>query len=190
MLRRLILASTSPRRQELVSQMGIPFLAVSPTADEALSGPPNQVVAELAHRKALSVSSLYPGETVLGADTLVSIGDQVLGKPRDLEEAAAMLRLLSGAWHEVHTGVCLVSPSGRLHQAQAVTQVLFSTLTEEDIRSYCESGEPLGKAGAYAIQGRGGMYIEQIRGSYTNVVGLPTALVRHLLQQINEETGT
>lgn len=177
---RLILASASPRRQELLEQMGLAFTVVRPEVAEDLSGPPEEVVVELAARKAEAVAAQHAGEVVLAADTLVAVGGQVLGKPCSLEDAGRMLALLSGKWHEVHTGVCVISPTAR-ECGHAVTQVLFSSMTEGEIMSYCQSGEPMGKAGAYAIQGLGGMYVEQIRGSYTNVVGLPTSLVRRML---------
>ncbi len=179
----LILASLSPRRQELLSQMGLAFTVIPPLADENLQGAAEQVVVELARRKALSVAAAHPQAYVLAADTLVYLGARALGKPKDQSDAAAMLRALSGAWHEVHTGVCLAVPGAGMETGHAVTQVLFSRMTEEEIAAYCASGEPLGKAGAYAIQGLGGMYVEQIRGSYTNVVGLPTSLVRQMLKK-------
>lgn len=181
----LILASLSPRRQELLTQMGLRFQVVPPRAEENLQGEAGQVVVALARRKALSVAGSHPLAYVLGADTLVSIAGRVLGKPHGLDEAAAMLRELSGAWHEVHTGVCLVAPGGEERTALVTTQVLFARLSEGEISAYCQSGEPLGKAGAYAIQGLGGMYVEQIRGSYTNVVGLPTSQVRRMLKETN-----
>jgi septum formation protein len=120
---------------------------------------------------------------ILAADTIVYAMKEILGKPKDLTDAARMLRLLSGNVHQVYTGVCLVSGE-KLLEGTAVTDVLFSRMTQEDIAFYCASGEPLGKAGAYAIQGLGSMFIEEISGSYTNVVGLPTTLVRRMLQDI------
>lgn len=179
---RLILASSSPRRRELLQGMGFDFQVVEAAVDEHLTGEPGQVVKELARRKAQEVASRCPDAFVLGADTLVALGDQVLGKPRDQEDAARMLRLLSGAWHQVHTGVCLISPEGILLESE-VTQVRFSPLSDAEIRLYCESGEPMGKAGSYAIQGMAGMFIPEIRGCYSNVVGLPTPLVWQMFKQ-------
>lgn len=180
----LILASGSPRRHELLTQMGLQFEVIQPSVDENLTGAPETVVAALARRKAEAVAVSRPDAVVLAADTLVAINGQSLGKPKDLQDAKQMLSLLNGNWHEVHTGVCVIA-NGETHTGHAVTQVLFTHMSEAEIQSYCGSGEPFGKAGAYAIQGLGGMYIEQIRGSYTNVVGLPTSLVRQILQKTN-----
>lgn len=184
MTRALILASSSPRRQELLTQMGLSYQVFSPEVDEHLSGSPEQVVRALAERKALAAAAVYPHGAVLAADTLVHVQGKLLGKPIDRQDAARMLHLLSGAWHEVVTGVCLVV-DGQAVTAHAATQVKFARMTEDEIRFYCDSGEPMGKAGAYAIQGLGSMFIPEIRGSYTNVVGLPTALVRQMLKQAN-----
>ncbi|MGI6726016.1 MAG: Maf family protein [Christensenellales bacterium] len=183
-MRRLILASSSPRRQELLAMMGLNFDVFSPQVDECLRGSPREVVMALALRKASVAAAAFPADFVLAADTLVVIDGQALGKPADYADALRMLRLLNGAWHEVHTGVCLIV-DGRIQQEHAVTQVLFTRMSEDEMAGYCRSGEPLGKAGAYAIQGLGGMFIEQICGSYTNVVGLPTALVRRMLKSEN-----
>lgn len=184
MARRLILASSSPRRQELLSGMGLAYQVFCPDVDEDLDGKPEDVVLTLAERKARATSAVFPDEAVLAADTLVAIDGQALGKPRDETDARRMLNLLNGTWHEVHTGVCLMV-DGKLERGSAVTRVLFSKMSASEIDAYCRSGEPLGKAGAYAIQGLAGMYIEQISGSYTNVVGLPTALVRRMLRNNN-----
>ena len=181
MERRLILASSSPRRQELLRSMGLQFTVFPPDVDENVSGEPALAVRLLARRKAGAAALVYPDDVVLAADTLVYADGHVLGKPLDMDDANRMLRLLAGTWHEVHTGVCLIA--GGIEQVRAaVTEVLFSPMNEEDILGYCRSGEPFGKAGAYAIQGLGGMFIEEIRGSYTNVVGLPTSLVRGMLR--------
>ena len=164
--------------------MGLDFLVFSPDVDEALFGAPETVVSQLAQRKAQAAARRFPKDVVLAADTLVSINGESLGKPRDEQDAARMLRLLSGAWHQVYTGVCVIA-NGQVLQEEAVTQVLFAQLSDEEIAVYVKSGEPFGKAGAYAIQGIASMYIEEIRGSYTNVVGLPTSKVRELLKKIN-----
>ena len=178
---RLILASASPRRRELLAGMGLMFEVVEARVDERLDGAPEVVVKQLARLKAQNVAQRFPEDDILGADTLVSMAGRPLGKPGDLEEAAEMLRMLSGKWHEVYTGVCLIA-RGRELVGLEETRVRFAALTQEDIRRYCASGEPLGKAGAYAIQGMAGMYIPEIRGSYSNVMGLPTALTRDLLR--------
>lgn len=177
---RLILASSSPRRRELLESMGLDFEVVPSLAEEHPEGGPEEAVRQLARQKARDVARRYPQDYVLGADTLVALQGVSLGKPRDLEDAARMLRMLSGRWHEVFTGVCLISPGGEQLGAE-VTRVRFDPLNEEDIRRYCASGEPLGKAGAYAIQGMAGMFIPEIQGCYSNVVGLPTALVRAMM---------
>jgi len=184
----LILASLSPRRQELLSQMGLAFTVIPPLADENLQGAAEQVVVELARRKALSVASAHPQAYVLAADTLVYLGERALGKPKDQSDAAAMLRALSGAWHEVHTGVCLAVPGAGMETGHAVTQVLFSRMTEEEIAAYCASGERQGKAGAYAIQGRAAAFIEHISGSYSGIMGLPLHETAALLRQAGVKT--
>ena len=136
----------------------------------------------LARRKALAARQSYPGQTVLGADTLVYCAGQVLGKPRDEADARRMLRALSGTWHEVYTGVCVVDAEGREDVRSDVSRVQFVPLDEETIERYVSSGEPMDKAGAYAVQGMAGMYVKRIEGSYSNVIGLPMALVRDMLR--------
>ncbi len=177
---RLILASSSPRRRELLAAMGVEFEVVSPETDEDIRGTPGEMTRGLAQRKARAVSASHPSDTVLAADTLVCVAGAVLGKPADVADAARMLAMLSGVWHEVHTGVCVIA-GGEEQLGHAVTRVRFSPMTAAEIAFYCASGEPMGKAGAYAIQGLGGMFIEEISGSYSNVVGLPTGLVYRML---------
>lgn len=184
MARELILASSSPRRQELLGDMGIRFRVVPADVDERLEGEPDQVVLELARRKARAIYPAHSDQIVLAADTLVYAKGQTLGKPKDLSDAERMLRLLSGSWHQVFTGVCLMADGKELAEVE-MTKVRFSALEEGDITRYLNSGEAMGKAGAYAIQGRAGMLIPEIQGCYSNVVGLPTALVRRMLQQID-----
>ena len=183
MPRRLILASSSQRRKELLTLMGLDYEVFSPDVNEDGEGLPGEVVLLHARKKAQATALVYPDDIILAADTIVYAMKEILGKPKDLTDAARMLRLLSGKVHQVYTGVCLVSGE-KLLEGTAVTDVLFSRMTQEDIAFYCASGEPLGKAGAYAIQGLGSMFIEEISGSYTNVVGLPTTLVRRMLQDI------
>ncbi|MDD4081205.1 MAG: Maf family protein [Eubacteriales bacterium] len=180
---RLILASSSPRRRELLQGMGLVFEVMEAQVDESLDGAPEAVVRRLAQLKARDVAKRFPKDDILGADTLVSVDGKSLGKPRDLADAAKMLGMLSGRWHEVCTGVCLIA-HGQESVGFEETRVRFVKLTDEDIQRYCISGEPMGKAGAYAIQGRAGMYIPEIQGSYSNVVGLPIALVREMLMAI------
>lgn len=177
----MILASASPRRQELLTRMGLAYEVCAAEVDEDVQGPACQVVRLLAERKALAVAEKYPDRTVLAADTLVSVDDIALGKPKGAEDAKYMLMRLQGRWHEVWTGVCLVAPGGARRVEQACTRVHFVPLTEEEADAYVSTGEPLGKAGAYAIQGRAGMFVDAIEGSYSNVVGLPLTLVKDLL---------
>jgi septum formation protein len=179
----LILASASPRRRELLAALGIPFEVLPSRADEALPAglPLRAAVAEVALRKAQEVTSR--GESlrwVLGADTVVVLDDRVLGKPCHREEARAMLACLSGRTHRVVTGVALLGPGSR-EILSVETDVTFQHVTPVQIDWYTSLLEPYDKAGAYAIQGRGAFLVESIRGSYTNVVGLPmTETVRVL----------
>ena len=178
----LILASASPRRRELMGYTGLPFQVITADAEELKAGPPEELVKENARRKALAVAKEHPETVVLGADTVVFQDGQVLGKPRDREDAIRMLRALSGAWHEVYTGVCVVDAQGRQDVRADVSRVQFTPLDQETIDRYVETGEPMDKAGAYAVQGRGGLYVRRIEGSYSNVIGLPMALVREMLR--------
>ncbi len=180
---KLILASASPRRRELLELTGLPFQIDAPDVDESCTLPPGEAVKELSRRKALAAAALHPGQVVLAADTLVSVDDAALGKPKDAEDAFRMLRSLSGRWHQVYTGVTVVTADGRVLCQRDVTDVHFEQMTDEAIRRYIATGEPMDKAGAYAVQGAAGLYIDELRGSHTNVIGLPMALTRHLLEQ-------
>lgn len=180
----VILASQSPRRRELMALMGIPFEVCGADVDERCEGAPETRVALLARRKAAKIHHLFPGRVILSADTLVAGKDGIFGKPKDGEDAARMLRSLSGGWHEVFTGVCLIDGrDGRERERVEAdrTRVLFSPLDDRLIQAYISTGEPMDKAGAYGIQGRGGMFVESLEGSYSNVVGFPMALVRRML---------
>jgi septum formation protein len=190
-----VLASASPRRQELLHNAGILFtvhpanIAEIPLAGEG----PRDCAERLARQKAHAVLSQQPGKLVLGADTIVVVDGEILGKPRDEADAMRMLRLLSGRTHQVITGVCLVGPELRTENQKLetgfedtrseTTQVTMTTLSENDIHSYIASGEPMDKAGAYAIQGMASRWIPRIDGDYFNVVGLPVALVCRMLQE-------
>ena len=182
---RLILASASPRRAELLRSAGIAFDVRSVAVDERfLAGEtPEQAVARLAEAKAQACSSHHPGDVILGADTTVVVQGQALGKPVDRADAARMLRLLSGRTHQVSTGICL-SWQGRHLAAVESTRVQLAGLSEEEVAWYVSSGEPLDKAGGYAIQGLASRFIERIEGSYPNVVGLPVARVCALLREL------
>jgi septum formation protein len=180
----LVLASQSPRRAEILRQAGIPFTIRAADVDETpLPGEkPSDYVQRLAEMKARAVSAA-PHETVLGADTTVVIGGEMLGKPADAADARRMLALLSGRCHSVMTGICLKRGSEVIRD-YAVTEVWFAVLSESEIAEYAESGEPMDKAGAYAIQGLASKFIERIAGSYFNVMGLPVALVYRLLRGV------
>lgn len=178
----ILLASGSPRRKELLSLMGVPFEIVVLNTDENCVGTPAQRVCELAQRKAEAARIQYGSRMILAADTLVARGNLILGKPSSFEDAVKMLLILSGGWHEVYTGVCLLDGiNGKKEVSYDKTRVRFSKLDEPLARQYASTGEPFDKAGAYAIQGRGGMFVEEIRGSASNVIGLPMALVRRML---------
>jgi len=192
-----ILASASPRRSELLRNARINF-KVQPArvVEEMRPGEPAMdFVRRLAREQALSVHQQFPQAVVLGADTAVVVGSVVLGKPRDSEDAVRMLHLLSGRAHHVITGVCLVGiePASRDSKVDAPrrfedvraesSEVFMSQLREEEIRAYVAGGEPMDKAGAYAIQGAASRWIHKIVGCYFNVVGLPVALVYRMLQE-------
>jgi len=178
----LILASRSPRRSELLKAAGISFEVLAADIDETPhpNEAPAAYVERLAIEKARAVLALRPGATVLGADTTVTIGGEILGKPESKDDAIRMLRKLNGAVHDVHTGVALVSARG-VRAAVETTRVWFSKMTDEDISWYVATGEPIDRAGAYAIQGFASRFIPRIEGSYSNVVGLPVALVSSIL---------
>ena len=182
--RPLILASASPRRQELLGFYGIPFEVIPSGAEEDASGSGEEQVRQLARRKCEDVAARYPDRMVLAADTLVCVDDAVLGKPADAEDALRMMKLLSGREHQVHTGVCLYCPDGRYMEQVATTSVTFLPVGEELLRRYIATGEPMDKAGAYAIQGRAGALIASITGSPTNVIGLPLEVLTEIFQQL------
>ena len=179
----LILASASPRRRELLAAAGIACEVLPVNLDESpLDGEsPDDHVRRLAGEKAQAALARRPETVVLGADTIVLAGGEILGKPRDAEDAGRMLRALSGRAHEVLTGVALASVRGITVELER-SRVWFSPLTEGEIADYVASGEPSDKAGGYAIQGLASKFVVRIEGSYSNVVGLPVALVYRLLK--------
>jgi len=182
----LILASASPRRIELLGSLGLIFDVIPSSADEYLDGRPEPglLVEALARRKARAVAGGRPEDVVLGADTVVVLDGEVLGKPAGPEEAKCMLRKLQGREHEVFTGVCVVcSARGFESYAHERTRVRFLPMSEDEIAGYVATEEPLDKAGAYAIQGLGSLYVEGITGDYFNVVGLPLRLAARLLKE-------
>jgi septum formation protein len=185
----LVLASASPRRAELLRNAEIRFRVHAAEIPETRRAgeSPRHFAMRLASQKAAKIAILEPGELVLAADTVVVAGSRVLGKPRDAGQAKRMLRLLSGRAHDVITGVCLRGPdsAGQLFADTRLesTEVRFESLSEQEIEEYVAGGEPLDKAGAYAIQGRASRWISGIRGDYANVVGLPVALVYRMLRE-------
>ena len=182
----LILASSSPRRIEILRTVGWPFEAQAADIDEScLEGEgPVSYVERLAREKAGAVLANRSGSMVIGADTVVVVDEEILGKPRDEDDACRMLKLLNDRWHEVVTGVALCKgPEVRV--AHAITEVRFGFMTDSEIKWYVARGEPMDKAGAYAIQGLGARFIEGIKGEYFNVVGLPVRLLYRLCQEAN-----
>ena len=181
----IILASRSPRRQDLLRQIGIAFRTVHSDVDEAIlpGESPEKYAVRLARDKASSVAARTDSGIVIGADTIVVLGDEVLGKPADARDAARMLTMLSGKMHRVITGLAIVDASTTaVKTASAVTRVWFYDMTPEAIESYVATGEPFDKAGAYGIQERGALFVERIDGCYFNVVGLPLSLLASLLR--------
>jgi septum formation protein len=173
----LVLASKSPRRQQVLRDAGIPFVVRAANIPEERRAGESAMdyVRRLAEEKAFAVP-INSAEVVLGADTVVAVDDKLLEKPRDSADALRMLRLLSGREHEVITGICLRAESRKIVDT-ATTRVHFVALTDEELSAYVASGEPMDKAGAYAIQGLASKFIDRIEGDYFNVVGLPVALV-------------
>jgi len=188
----LVLASASPRRQELLRNAGIAFTVQASGIDETpLEGEsPRSCAERLARDKARAISSVRPQDYVLGADTIVVVDDGMLGKPRDAADAVRMLRMLSGRKHEVITGVCVIKPavSGQRSVANEdvgseSTLVTMCSLSDEEILDYVATGEPMDKAGGYAIQGIASRWIPRIKGDYSNVMGLPVSLVYRMLRK-------
>ena len=185
---RLILASASPRRRELLEMLGVKDFEIIPALGEELPHPelsPAELVHELSRAKASEVAAAAddPEALIIGADTVVAIDHAVLGKPKDTEDAHRMLRLLSGRTHEVFTGVTVLR-GGQATTAAERTAVRFRELTEGEITAYVATGEPLDKAGAYGIQGKGSLFVEGIEGDFFNVMGLPLCLLGKILGKL------
>ncbi|HKY28169.1 MAG TPA: Maf family protein [Pyrinomonadaceae bacterium] len=193
-MEKLILASSSPRRAEILNAVHWPFEPVPANIDESRwqSEEALPYVKRLAETKARTVAARFSSGLVLGADTVVVVGAEILGQPREAKEARRMLKLLSGKWHEVITGVSLVrAENGQALIDHEITRVRVAELSDDEIDWYVETGEPLDKAGAYAIQGRAGVFIEEIDGDYFNIVGLPVRLVYELAQRMRRDrTGS
>lgn len=189
----MILASGSPRRRELLEQIGIEaVIRPSGIEEKAASSAPEEVVMELSAQKAEDVAEGAPeGTLILGADTVVAVDGEILGKPKSHEEAAEMIRRIQGRSHQVYTGVTLIDKEegkSRGITFAEKTEVLVYPMTEEEIIAYAETEEPMDKAGAYGIQGAFAAYIQGIHGDYTNVVGLPVGRVCREWKQLMEET--
>ena len=180
----LILASGSPRRRELLSLYTTDFTVCASDFDESAvtADTPARLVEKLARGKCLAVAAQHPGDVVIGCDTVVDVGGEVFGKPHSVEDAKRMLRALSGATHQVHTGVC-ISDSTRTESFVDSCKVTFFPLSEEEIDFYASTKEPYDKAGAYAIQGRAALWLDRIEGDYYTIMGLPVSRTVQLVER-------
>lgn len=189
-MRNIILASSSPRRKDLLKQIKLPFEIIPSDIDENLSkltGTPAEKAEQLAYEKASDVANKIQKGIVLGADTIVVIDDEILGKPKDSEDAYNMLKKLSGQEHEVITGICLIDLDNNIELIQHETTIVqFVELDDEKIRAYIKSGEVFDKAGSYAAQGVGAIFVKGIKGCYSNVVGLPLTRLSMMLEKLQE----
>jgi septum formation protein len=180
----LILASRSPQRRAILTQLGLAFEVVEVDVDERMTGVAHEVARDNALAKALAGAALRPGETVLGVDTIVVLGDAILGKPPSAEAAETTLKRLSGRTHEVISGLALIK-SGNPQVVHEVTKVTFRELGDELVQRYVQTGEWSGRAGGYAIQGQGAGLVRRIEGDYLNVVGLPAGALLDLDLSLN-----
>ncbi|MEJ5339305.1 MAG: Maf family protein [Aquificaceae bacterium] len=182
-MRLLILASESKRRVQILSMLGFKFLVIPSYVEESHQGRPILTARRLAFKKAFTVWKDYKFATVLGADTLVVLGNRIMGKPRDREEARQMLVNLSGRWHRVITGVCIISPRKRV-SFHDTAWVKFRQMGREEIEEYISTDEPMDKAGAYAVQGMGARFVEKIVGDFYTVMGLPASRTYRVLKDV------
>lgn len=184
----IILASASPRRRELLTLAGIEYKVIPSECEEMLPEKitPSDAVKSLAEQKATDVFKRYPEDTVIAADTVVALGEKILGKPKNKDDAFHMLASLSGKTHTVYTGVCIMK-NGSAETFYSATEVEFYTLTPSEIDAYIATNEPMDKAGAYGIQGKGSLLVKKINGDYFNVVGLPLAETVRKLQAISNK---
>ncbi len=185
-LPKLILASGSPRRAEILTSVGWEFEKQAADIDETelANEKPDDYVQRLAQEKAAAVAENYENAWILGADTIVVIDDKIIGKPKDLDDAGKMLETLSGKWHEVLTGAAIIKVDKNKRETRVdlqKTQVKFAELSGAEIKYLVENGAPLDKAGAYAVQAQAALFIEEIKGDYWNVVGLPVNLIYRML---------
>jgi nucleoside triphosphate pyrophosphatase len=181
---RLVLASTSPRRRQILALLGVPFEVIAPEFEEQISSdvPADQEVVEFALGKAQSVATKYPRSIVIGSDTMIELSDEKIGKPTDREDARRILRLLSGKTHRILTSVAIVDPGGPGMEEIATVAVEMHGYTEAEIENYLNSGESDDKAGAYSIQGRGSALIKSISGDYLAAVGMPLRRIARYLE--------
>lgn len=189
----IILASQSPRRKVLLDKMGLEYKIIPSGLVEfpPMGDLPNSYAARMAMEKAIKVGQLHQDYLVIGADTVVSINDSIMGKPANEYEASLMLSQLSGKWHNVWTGLCVYNHKYRIEEVRAVkTEVRFRDVTIAEIDEYIRSGEPMDKAGSYAIQGEGKHLVREIKGSYHNVIGLPTFELGQVLYQLGVNIDT
>ncbi|MDW7740017.1 MAG: Maf family protein [Bacillota bacterium] len=184
----IILASASPRRAKLLRQAGIPFRVIYPSVSEKFeeSEDPEKIVLKLAYDKAAIVAGKIEHGYIIAADTLVVFENNILGKPKDREDALRMLQRINGKMHKVITGLVLFDAASKNWlEGVAVTKVWFKKLSDDAIDAYLDTGEPLDKAGAYGIQEKAALFVEKIEGCYTNVVGLPLGLLYNMMNQMN-----
>ena len=180
----IVLASESTRRIDILRTLGVSFSIIPPDIDERKrpDETPKDYVLRIAYEKAHKVGNLFPDKWIIGADTAVVHKGRVLGKPKTEEDAVAMLKRLRATWHKVFTGYCILNVSREIvYQDVAETKVFIKDLTDEEIAKYVDTSEPFDKAGSYAVQGRGGYMVKEIKGSYTNVVGLPICEITEAL---------
>jgi septum formation protein len=182
----IYLASQSPRRKTLLRQLGLQFKVIKPNVEESVTGrDPKTVAVRLAEAKVLSAAPRVRRGVILGVDTIVVLGRRIMGKPASKADARRMLQALSGRTHRVICGLCLLrKPGGRKLLGAEVTKVRFRKLTPSEIEDYVSTREPCDKAGAYAIQGRAGLFVDRIEGNYFNIVGLPVPRLLELLSRI------
>lgn len=192
-MRKIILASASPRRRELLEQGGIPFTVIPSQAEEKITTEqPGQAVEELSYLKCSDIYEKSLGDVlVIGADTVVASEGKILGKPSSQKDAVKMLQSLQGREHEVYTGVTIMAREGNENRKKTFhekTKVVFYPMSDEEIRSYVNTGEPMDKAGAYGIQGKSAVFIKEISGDYNNVVGLPLGRLYQELKNMGIES--
>ena len=175
---KIILASGSPRRRQLLSGLGVEFEAVSLDVDESYENgmKADEIADYIACKKAVAASKIYRDCAIIAADTIVALGDVILEKPKDRQDAINMLKMLSGRWHEVHSGVCIIY-NGKTTVVNEVTKVHFKELDNSTIKWYADTNEPMDKAGSYGIQGYGAMLVDRVEGDFYNVMGFPISKI-------------